>query len=86
MFWLYILQSSRDGSYYIGQTKDLDERIARHNLGHSHSTKAKRPWKLMYQEDYQTRSEAQKREYCLKRKKSKKYIEYLINGAGCGPI
>ncbi|MDP8237079.1 MAG: GIY-YIG nuclease family protein [Candidatus Erginobacter occultus] len=86
MFWLYILQSGRDGSYYIGQTKDLDKRIARHNLGHSNSTKAKRPWKLMYKEEYQTKSEAQKREYYLKRKKSKKYLEYLINQAGGGPV
>ncbi len=40
----------------------------------------------MYKEEYQTKSEAQKREYYLKRKKSKKYLEYLINQAGGGPV
>ena len=85
MFWIYILRSSRDGTYYIGHTKDIYQRVVRHNLGHLLATKGKRPWELVYKEEYPTRSEAQKREYYLKSKKSKQYIEYLINRAGYNP-
>ena len=37
------------------------------------------PWKIVYKEKYNTKSEAMKREYEIKRKKSRKYIESLIN-------
>jgi len=80
IFYLYILQSFIDGTYYIGHTGDLKKRIKWHNAGYSLSTKAKRPWELVYQERYQTKREAQKREYELKRKKSRKYIEFIIRG------
>ena len=41
MFFTYILQSDLDGSFYIGQTKDIEKRIFRHNKGYNRSTKAK---------------------------------------------
>jgi len=78
IFYLYILHSLKDGTYYIGHTGDLEKRIKWHNAGYSLSTKAKRPWELVYQERYHTKSDAQKREYELKRKKSRKYIEFII--------
>jgi putative endonuclease len=31
MFYVYILQSKVDNSFYIGQTKDLDKRLVLHN-------------------------------------------------------
>ncbi|HMA61430.1 MAG TPA: GIY-YIG nuclease family protein [bacterium] len=77
-YYLYILQSKKNGRFYIGQTKDIQDRLQRHNVGHSKSTKPHRPWELVYSEEYSTRSEAVKREYKLKSKKSRKYIEYLI--------
>jgi putative endonuclease len=80
IFYLYILHSCKDGTYYIGHTGDLKKRLKWHNAGYSLSTKAKRPWELVYQERYRTKSEAQKREYELKRKKSRKYIEFIIRG------
>ena len=80
IFHLYILQSDQDGTYYIGHTGDLIKRLKWHNAGYSISTKSKKPWKLIYQEKFQTRSEAQKREYELKRKKNRKYIEFIVQG------
>jgi putative endonuclease len=47
-------------------------------LGWSRSTKAGIPWKLVYHEVFQTKSEAMKRECEIKRKKSRKYLEKLI--------
>ncbi len=77
MFHVYILKSEKDGSYYIGQTKDLEKRIKWHNLGYSKYTRAKRPWKLAYKECFNTRSKAVARELELKRKKNKNILDWL---------
>jgi len=47
---LYILQSDRDGSFYIGDTACLAERLRRHNEGRSRYTRAKIPWSLVFKE------------------------------------
>ena len=67
-----------DDSFYIGSTQNLDERLTRHNQGRSKFTKAKCPWHLVYSEEHPDRSGAMKREYAIKRKKSKDYIESII--------
>ena len=74
----YILYSEKLDKYYVGSTQDLSARIKRHNLGHNKYTKTGLPWKLVYSEDYETRSEAVFREKEIKSKKSRKYIEWLI--------
>jgi hypothetical protein len=38
---VYIFQSDRDGSIYIGHTGCLEERVRRHNEGRSHIPKLK---------------------------------------------
>jgi putative endonuclease len=61
--------------YYIGQTEDLNKRLTEHiirkNLGAS-------DWQIVYNEMYETRSEAVKRESEIKSKKRRSYIELLI--------
>jgi putative endonuclease len=78
MYYVYILKSKKTGRYYTGYTTELETRLERHNSGHTKSTKAYRPWELVYSEEYSTRSEAMHREYSIKSRKSRKYIEYLI--------
>ena len=78
---MYILQSEKDGRYYIGSTDNIEERVRRHNKGYSRYTKGKGPFKLVYKEDYNTRSEAKKREYYLKSLKSRIALEKLIKGS-----
>ena len=77
-FYVYIIQSELDGSYYVGSTQDISERLERHNQGRSKYTKAKRPWQLVYSEEYQDRSSAVKRENEIKRQKNKDYIDRLV--------
>ncbi|MBW2215707.1 MAG: GIY-YIG nuclease family protein [Deltaproteobacteria bacterium] len=77
-YFVYILQSQKDGSYYIGSSQELSSRLARHNQGRAKYTKNKRPWDLVYQEAFSDRSSAMKRENAIKKRKSKKYIESLI--------
>ena len=78
VYFVYILQSEKDDSYYIGHTEDLEDRLNRHNHGRSSYTKAKAPWKLIYQEEFSSRSEASKREREIKEKKNRAYIEQLV--------
>ena len=77
-FYLYILESEVNERFYIGTAADLDDRIKRHNEGRSKSTKFGRPWKMVYTEEFASRSEAMARERQLKRWKNRDRIESLI--------
>ena len=77
-YFIYILQSLVDGTYYIGSTQDLEARLERHNEGRSKYTKPKRPWKMIYYEEYDRRSNAARREKEIKSRKSRKLIEDLV--------
>lgn len=83
MFTTYILKSESSGKYYIGSTNNIERRLIQHNNGHSRYTKTRGPFVIVYKEDFQTGSEAKKREYYLKSLKSRKAIEKLIKQ---GPI
>ena len=77
-FSVHILKSEKDGSYYVGSTRNLAERMNRHNQGRSKYTRARRPWKLVYREEAPDRSAATKRELEIKRHKRKAFIEELV--------
>ncbi len=77
-FFVYILQSMKDFSFYVGQSNDLDYRVSKHNDGFSKYTSSKIPWRLVYFEMFETRKEALQREKEIKRMKSNKYILQLI--------
>lgn len=78
MYTTYILKLN-DGSYYIGSTSCLETRLKQHGDKKVKSTKNKLPFTLAYTEQYNSRSEAQTREYKIKRWKSRRAIERLIN-------
>ena len=82
MYSVYILQSETNGSYYVGQTADVEGRLKRHNAGTERSTRGKGPWKLVYVEQYATRGEAMAREAEIKARKKRTYIEKLIVNFG----
>ena len=77
-YFVYILQSERDGSYYVGYTADLGKRIDRHNQGGGRYTRGKLPWKLIYHEVFDSRGEAMKREREIKGRKDRSYIAKLV--------
>ncbi len=78
-FYVYILYSPSKDSYYVGHTKNILNRLEYHNNGYNKSTKSGIPWELVHKEEFNTRSDAMKREMEIKSKKSKKYIAWLIN-------
>jgi len=65
-YFMYVLKSESTGSSYVGHTSSLEKRVIEHNKGKSLSTKGKRPWRLVYNEEYETRSEATSREKYFK--------------------
>ncbi|MFC1620081.1 GIY-YIG nuclease family protein [Candidatus Neomarinimicrobiota bacterium] len=75
-YTVYILQNP-EGKFYIGQTRNLNERLKRHAEDRSTYTKGKGPWKLIHQEAYTTRADALKREKQLK-KWRRELIQRLI--------
>jgi putative endonuclease len=77
-FYFYIIHSIKLDQYYLGHTQDLQNRIYRHANSGSKSTKKSKDWKIVYFEEFQSRSEAVRRERQVKHKKSKKYIKWLI--------
>ena len=57
-----------DGTLYCGWTNDLTARLAAHNSGKGAKyTKGRRPVQLAYYEEFETKEEAMKREYAIKR-------------------
>lgn len=70
MFTVYILKSNKSGRYYTGHTKDIEQRLVRHNGGRVKSTRYGIPWKIIYTEMLMTKSEAAKREVEIKKYKS----------------
>jgi len=66
-FYVYILRSLKDGSLYVGQTRDVQRRLNRHNDPREKSYTSRRgPWVLAYSEPQADRSAAVRRERFLK--------------------
>ncbi len=76
-YYVYILANLK-GRYYVGYTKNITDRLNRHNQGHSKFTKNRGVWKIVYIEDFKNKHDAIRREIYIKSQKSKKFIESLI--------
>jgi len=70
MFYVYILQSEKDKSKYIGITSDLKRRLREHNSGSSRYCSSKCPYKLIW--------------YCtfLEKLKAYSFEKYLKSSSG----
>lgn len=77
MWFIYILLCS-DNSYYTGSTNDIEKRFKDHLTGKGAKyTRSHKPLKIIYQEKFNTKSEALKRESKIKNL-SRKQKEELI--------
>ena len=64
--YAYMLRCA-DNTIYSGYTNDLEKRIETHNSGKGAKyTKTRRPVKLAYYEEFETKSKAMQREYEFK--------------------
>ena len=80
-FHVYILLSETANRYYVGQTQDVQERLAYHNANYSKSLRNRGPWQLVYQEEYKTRGQAMRRERQIKSWKDRGMIELLVSAS-----
>jgi len=48
MYFVYILRSLKDKSYYTGFTSDVEGRLKEHNSGSVIYTSSKRPYQLVW--------------------------------------
>ncbi|MBF4517350.1 GIY-YIG nuclease family protein [Flavobacterium sp. ANB] len=78
MFYTYILYSITLNKYYTGSCENIEQRLQDHLNSRSKFTKVAKDWELKYFETFPTRSEACQRELQIKKMKSRKYIENLI--------
>jgi putative endonuclease len=75
MFHVYILQSELEEVHYYGHTGDMYGHLKRHNSGNVRSTKGRKPWKIIYSEPFETKSEAYKREMFFKSIEGYRYLK-----------
>jgi putative endonuclease len=74
-FFVYLLESEIDKSWYIGYTSNLEKRITEHNDGQSYFTKRKMPWKIIYYEVSFNKFDAIAREKYLKTGMGRRYLK-----------
>ena len=67
--FVYILKCA-DGTLYTGYARDVKKRVSEHNgkskIEGAKYTRSRRPVKLLYSEEFTSRSDAQQREYAIK--------------------
>jgi len=79
-YYLYILEC-RDRTLYTGITTDLKRRLTEHNssdLGAKY-TRGRRPVKLVYSQEFESRSEASKEEARLKKLSRPEKLTILLH-------
>jgi putative endonuclease len=80
-YYVYVLQSLKDKGLYTGFTSNLEYRLRDHNTGHTKSLRNRRPLKLIYFEEYETKKEAMDRERFFKTPKGGILKRQLIEGS-----
>ena len=83
--YVYIMQSQRNSRYYIGHTVDLARRLRDHNADKVKATRHLRPWTLIHAEELTNATAARQREWYLKRLKSRRALEAIMDSALVDP-
>jgi len=81
MWVAYVMQSEVDLGFYIGMTSDLERRLREHNAGSNHSTRPRRPFRVVYVEQCDSRSRAREREKYLKSGIGREFIKRVVGGS-----
>ncbi|KJU71805.1 MAG: GIY-YIG nuclease family protein [Clostridium baratii] len=77
MNYVYIIKCS-DDSLYTGWTNDLEKRFKNHQEGKGAKyTRGRGPLELVYFEEYETKVQAMKREYEIKKMSREKKIKLI---------
>ena len=77
-YYVYILQSKKNNSLYVGYTEDLRKRLQEHNRGLNFSTKPYKPWQLIHYEAYRDQKDAKRREEYLKTSQGARLLKRML--------
>ena len=66
MHHVYLLRSKKNGTFYIGYTNDVVQRLNEHNSGLIGYTTKYKPWEILYYESSIFLEDAKRREKSLK--------------------
>ena len=77
MFTVYILKSLKDNKRYIGFTNDLRRRLFEHNNGLVISTINRKPFELIYTEEFELKEQAMAREKFFKSGKGREFLKSI---------
>ena len=82
--FVYLIVSLSDKRLisYVGYTNNIRNRLKLHNSSKGAKFTRGRKWKIIYKKSYNSKSEAMKKEYILKKDKKKRLEikkKYLIN-------
>ena len=77
MIMVYAIRSSSRNYVYVGMTNDLERRLKEHNNGENRSTKAYKPFTLIYSEEFPDRVSARIKERYLKSGVGKEFLKTL---------
>ena len=78
MTFVYILQSLKNGRYYIGHTDNVLNRLEEHNRGKTLSIKNSLPFEIQFSQKFKTREDAICVEKKLKKWKNKEILKRII--------
>ena len=74
---VYAIRSSSRNYVYVGMTNDLERRLKEHNIGENSSTKAYKPFTLIYSKEFPDRISARIKERYLKSGVGKEFLKTL---------
>ncbi len=77
MYYVYVLENER-GWHYVGSTEDIVTRLRRHNQNSVRSTKNRGTFKIVYKEEFATRTEALQKENHLKSYKGGNALKKIL--------
>jgi putative endonuclease len=78
MYSVYVIWSNKLKKRYVGSTQDIESRLKQHNSGKTPFTLRGIPWILIYNETFETRSEALIREKFLKSGTGRKWLDEMF--------
>ncbi len=78
MITVYAIKSLTRNYIYVGMTNELKRRLGEHNNGENKSTKAYKPFVLMFSENFSDRITAREKEKFLKSGIGKEFLKSLI--------
>lgn len=77
-YCVYVLISLKDKRFYIGYSRNLDQRLLDHGYGKVASTKSKRLLELIYYEYHKNKYDALRRERYFKTSAGKKGLKLML--------